>query len=130
MSESRGRNCLRANRTEHPTPVKKSHYRQASTFYLETDIWSLTSQQATYAARGIVVNKALIAILLFFCSLSFAVELPIAPGMTTSSVTSQTEVNGMKMRIIRFETKQSSDQVINYYNQFWNGEGVISPLPP
>ena len=55
---------------------------------------------------------------------------PAPPKSQTLSVSEETQSLGMKLRIRKFTSRLSPEQVIGFYQQLWPEDGALTPLPP
>ena len=57
-------------------------------------------------------------------------ELPAPPHARVMTVTTGTKAMGMQLRIRRFETRQSVDEVLAFYHKRWKDHVAESRMPP
>ncbi len=57
-------------------------------------------------------------------------ELPAPPHARVTTVSTGTKAMGMQLRIRRFETRQSVDEVLAFYRKRWKDHAAESRMPP
>ncbi|NQZ31302.1 MAG: hypothetical protein HRU06_08490 [Oceanospirillaceae bacterium] len=77
------------------------------------------------------MNKLLFTLAcLIFSTFCAASDFPAPPKAVVINVSAQAQVMGMTMSIRKFESVNSPRSVIDFYQSLWEGEFVVTDMPP
>lgn len=81
--------------------------------------------------RLLASSVALLLVWVFSISSAWAFsKFPAPPKSQVQSVSDDTQSLGMNLRIRKFTSRLSPEQVIGFYQEMWPEDGALTPLPP